>query len=85
MTNDGAIFCPVVSFGMFSFCTAVSAVPALQCGSVVQRSFSFFNVLPEIFREHVFHFKSPAFPEYSHNSRKSFIILSFISIIFRCT
>ena len=69
---------------MLSFCTDLSAVPALQAGSVVQRFRSFFNVFPEIFREHVFHFKSPVFSKHSLNFRKSFIILSFIFIIFRC-
>ena len=84
-TNHGAICRSIVSSEMLSFCTDVSAVPALQAGSAVQRFRSFFNVFPETFREHVFHFERPAFPKYSHNSRKSFILLSFISIIFRCT
>jgi len=84
-TNHGAIFRSIVSSEMLSFCTDVSAVPALQAGSVVQHFRSFFNVFPEIFRERVFHFKCPAFPKRSRNFRKSFILLSFISIIFRCT
>lgn len=77
-TNHGAICRSIVSSEMLSFCTDVSAVPALQAGSVVQHFRSFFNVFPEIFREHIFHFKRPAFPKCGHNSRKSFIILSFI-------
>ena len=84
-TNHGAICRSIVSSEMLSFCADVSAVPALQAGSAVQRFRSFFNVFPETFREHVFHFERPAFPKRSHNSRKSFIILSFISIIFRFT
>ena len=75
-TNHGAICRSIVSSEMLSF--DVSAVPALQAGSVVQHFRSFFNVFPEIFRKHIFHFKRPAFPKRSHNSRKSFIILSFI-------
>ena len=84
-TNHGAICRSIVSSEMLSFCADVSAVPALQAGSVVQHFRSSFNVFPEIFREHIFHFERPAFPKRSHNSRKSFIILSFISIIFRFT
>lgn len=84
-TSYGAIFRSIISSEMLSFCTDLSAVPALQAGSVVQRSCSFFNVLPEILRKHVFHFKRPAFPKRNRNFREQFIILSFIFIIFRCT
>lgn len=46
-TNHGAIFRSIVSSEMLSFCADVSAVPALQAGSVVQHFRSFFNVFPE--------------------------------------
>ena len=49
-TNHGAIYRSIVSSAMLSFCADVSAVPALQAGSVVQRFRSSFNVLPETFR-----------------------------------